>query len=122
VNSPGAPDRGGVPEDTDNYVSLLKEMRASFGTQFGISIATPASYWYLRWYKPKEMQQYVDWFGVMTYDLHGPWDEKVVQIGKVVLGHTNVPEISNWTQPLWYDGVDPVSPYISHMLTHDILC
>ncbi|KAH6638816.1 glycoside hydrolase superfamily, partial [Boeremia exigua] len=104
---PGAPDRGGVPEDTDNYVLLLKEMRASFGTQFGISIATPASYWYLRWFKPKEMQQYVDWFGVMTYDLHGPWDEKVVQIGKVVLGHTNVPEISNWTQPLWYDEVDP---------------
>jgi chitinase len=105
--SPGAPDRGGVKEDTDNYVALLREMRASFGTQFGISIAIPSSYWYLRWFKPKEMQQYVDWFGIMTYDLHGPWDEKVSQIGKFVLGHTNIPEIYNWTQPLWYDGVDP---------------
>ncbi|KAF1997002.1 glycoside hydrolase family 18 protein [Amniculicola lignicola CBS 123094] len=86
IISPGAPDRGGIPEDTNNYVALLKEMRVSFGTQFGISIAIPASYWYLRWFKPKEMQQYVDWFGVMTYDLHGPWDEKVVQIGKVNMG------------------------------------
>jgi chitinase len=68
------------------------------------------------------MQPYVDWFGVMTYDLHGPWDEKVVQIGKVILGHTNVPEISNWTQPLWYDGVDPVSLHVLHILIHDILC
>jgi len=67
------------------------------------------------------MQQYVDWFGVMTYDLHGPWDEKVVQIGKVVLGHTNVPEISNWTQPLWYDGVDPVSLTICTAKRWDIM-
>ncbi|KAF2795231.1 glycoside hydrolase family 18 protein [Melanomma pulvis-pyrius CBS 109.77] len=104
---PGAPDRGGIKEDTDNYVSLIKEMRASFGTQFGISIAMPSSYWYMRWFKPKEMEPYVDFFGVMTYDLHGPWDAQVAQIGKVILGHTNIPEIFNWTLPLWYDNVDP---------------
>lgn len=104
---PGAPDRGGKPEDTDNYVALVKEMRAAFGTKYGISMAIPASYWYLRWFKPKEMEPYVDWFGIMTYDLHGPWDKGVKQIGTVVLGHTNIPEIANWTQPLWYAGVNP---------------
>lgn len=104
---PGAPDRGGISEDVDNYVSLLREMRESFGSTYGISIAMPSSYWYLRWFKPKEMEPYVDWFGIMTYDLHGPWDANVRQIGKVVLGHTNVPEIANWTQPLWYDGISP---------------
>jgi chitinase len=31
----------------------------------------------------------------------------VRQIGRVVLGHTNVPEIANWTLPLYYDGLDP---------------
>ncbi|KUJ07443.1 uncharacterized protein LY89DRAFT_725922 [Mollisia scopiformis] len=36
---PGAPDRDGVPSDTENFVSLLREMRASFGTEFGISAA-----------------------------------------------------------------------------------
>ncbi|KAJ4261803.1 hypothetical protein NW757_000075 [Fusarium falciforme] len=104
---PGAPDRGGRKEDTDNYVSLLKEMRAAFGTKYGISVAIPTSYWYLRWFKPKEMEPYVDYFGVMTYDLHGPWDEDVKQIGSVILGHTNVPEIANWSLPLYYDGIDP---------------
>ncbi|RWA12354.1 hypothetical protein EKO27_g2735 [Xylaria grammica] len=104
---PGAPDRGGIQEDTDNYVSLVKELRDRLGTRFGISIAIPTSYWYLRWFKPKQMEPYVDWFGVMTYDLHGPWDEAVRQIGRVILGHTNIPEIANWTLPLYYDGVSP---------------
>ncbi|PSR80523.1 glycosyl hydrolases family 18-domain-containing protein [Coniella lustricola] len=53
------------------------------------------------------MEPYVDFFGLMTYDLHGPWDASVVDIGKVIIGQTNVPEIYNWTLPLWYDSVDP---------------
>ncbi|KAM0542646.1 hypothetical protein ACHAPJ_012678 [Fusarium lateritium] len=106
-HGPGAPDRGGRKEDTDNYVSLLKDMRAAFGTKYGISIAIPTSYWYLRWFKPKEIEQYVDYMGIMTYDLHGPWDQDVKQVGRVILGHTNIPEIANWSLPLYYAGVDP---------------
>lgn len=30
-------------------MALVKEMRASFGTQFGISMAIPSAYWYMRW-------------------------------------------------------------------------
>lgn len=82
-------------------------MRSAFGTQYGISATLPSSYWYLRWFDPKAMEPYVDFFGVMTYDLHGPWDAKVKQIGKVVLGQTNIPEIANWTLPLWYASVNP---------------
>lgn len=82
-------------------------MRAAFSTAYGISLALPSSYWYLRWFKPKAMEPYVDFFGLMTYDFHGPRDAKVKQIGKVVLGQTNIPEIANWTLPLWYDSVDP---------------
>ena len=82
-------------------------MRAAFGTNYGISATLPASYWYLRWFDPHAMEPYVDFFGLMTYDLHGPWDAEVKQIGKVVLGQTNIPEIANWTLPLWYDSVDP---------------
>ncbi|KAH7189973.1 hypothetical protein BKA60DRAFT_602077 [Fusarium oxysporum] len=76
----GAPDRGGLKEDTDNYVSLLKDMRAAFGSKYGISITIPTSYWYLRCFKTKEIEQYVDYMGIMTYDLHGPWDEDVKQV------------------------------------------
>ena len=88
-------------------LTLLSEMRAAFGSRYGISVTLPSSYWYLRWFKPKEMEPYVDFFGLMTYDLHGPWDRNVKQIGKVVYGQTNIPEIYNWTLPLWYDGVNP---------------
>lgn len=82
-------------------------MRAAFDSRYGISLALPASYWYLRWFKPKETEPYVDFFGLMTYDLHDPWDAGVKQIGRIVYGQTNIPEISNWTLPLWYDKVDP---------------
>jgi chitinase len=35
---PGIPDRGGRPEDTQNLASLVADMRAVFGTKFGISV------------------------------------------------------------------------------------
>jgi hypothetical protein len=82
-------------------------MRVAFGSSYGISVTLPASYWYLRWFDPIAMQPYVDFFGLMTYDLHGPWDAEVKQIGQIVYGQTNIPEIYNWTLPLWYDGLDP---------------
>ncbi|KAI1373409.1 hypothetical protein F4677DRAFT_448485 [Hypoxylon crocopeplum] len=104
---PGAPDRSGDPSDTENFVSLLKEMRASFGTSYGISATLPASYWYLKWFDPVAMEPYVDFFGLMTYDLHGPWDKSVQDVGPVIIGQTNIPETYNWTLPLWYDKVDP---------------
>ena len=35
---PANPDRGGRPEDTQNLVSLLADMRAAFGAKHGISV------------------------------------------------------------------------------------
>ncbi|KAI8625119.1 hypothetical protein F5Y19DRAFT_277848 [Xylariaceae sp. FL1651] len=104
---PGAPDRAGRPEDTENFVTLLQEMRSAYGNSFGISATIPASYWYLRWFDPIKMQPYVDYFNLLSYDLHGPWDKTVDDIGPVIIGQTNIPELYNWTLPLWYDGVDP---------------
>ncbi|KAI0181430.1 hypothetical protein GGR52DRAFT_524499 [Hypoxylon sp. FL1284] len=104
---PGAPDRSGDPADTENFVTLVKEMRASFGTTYGISATLPASYWYLKWFDPIAMEPYVDFFGLMTYDPHGPWDKNVKDVGSVIIGQTNIPETYNWTLPLWYDKVNP---------------
>lgn len=66
---PGAPDRGGVPADTENFVAFLQELRAAFGSNLGISCTLPSSYWYLQWFDVKSMQNYVDWFNFMSYDL-----------------------------------------------------
>ncbi len=57
-------DRGGSPEDKDNYLDLVKDMRASFKDKYLITIAAPASYWYLRHFHIAEMSEYLDWINV----------------------------------------------------------
>lgn len=75
---PGAPDIPGIPpgskEDGPNYLSFLKELRSILGLDKSISIAVPASYWYLRAFPLVEMTGVVDYFVFMTYDLSGIWD------------------------------------------------
>ena len=71
---PGTPERGGKRADTQNYVSLVKEMKAAFGGQYGISLTLAPDYWYLRGFDAKAMEPYIDFFGFMAYDLHGFWD------------------------------------------------
>ena len=41
---PTAPDRGGDPADTANYVTLVRELRQAFGSDLKISVAIPASF------------------------------------------------------------------------------
>ncbi|PGG99132.1 hypothetical protein AJ80_09396 [Polytolypa hystricis UAMH7299] len=103
---PGAPERNGDPRDTQNFVALLREMHAEIGQEYGISVALPASYWYLRWFDLRAMEEYVDFFGLMTYDLHGTWDSEG-DFGNVIAGHTDIAEVQNMILPLWYAGVDP---------------
>ncbi|KAI2627732.1 glycoside hydrolase superfamily [Hypoxylon sp. NC1633] len=59
-------------------------MRASFGTSCGISATLPASYWYLKWFDPVAMESHVDFFGLMAYDLHGPWDKSIQEIDTLI--------------------------------------
>ncbi|KAI4234841.1 MAG: hypothetical protein L6R40_006630 [Gallowayella cf. fulva] len=73
---PAADDRGGKQGDTANYVLLVKEMKAAFSRKYGkagLSVTLPASYWYLQHFDVKSMQPHVDWFNVMSYDIHGSW-------------------------------------------------
>jgi len=104
---PGDADRGGRRGDADNLVLLVKEMKAAFGGRFGISLTLAPDYWYLRGFKPAEMQDYVDFMGFMSYDLHGPWDADVQTLGSKVRPQTDITEIEKGLIPLWFDGVDP---------------
>jgi chitinase len=67
---PVAPERGGHEDDTQNFVLLVKEMRAAFGTKYGISLTLAPDYWYLRYFDAKGMESSVDFFGFMAY---GEW-------------------------------------------------
>ncbi|KAK4033108.1 hypothetical protein C8A01DRAFT_40430 [Parachaetomium inaequale] len=86
---PAADNRGGVKGDFGNFPAFLAELRASFGSGLGISATLPLSYWYLQHFDLLGMQPSVDWFNVMSYDIHGRPVAAVapgVDPSKVVLG------------------------------------
>ncbi|THV55841.1 hypothetical protein BGAL_0003g00830 [Botrytis galanthina] len=106
---PGAPDRGGKVEDTENYVLLLEAVREAFDNSdgsYGISFTAPSSYWYLQWFDLPGMILYADWINLMTYDLHGTWDS-TDPIGSIVQAHTNLTEIKDSVELLWRVNVPP---------------
>ncbi|KFY44882.1 hypothetical protein V494_01266 [Pseudogymnoascus sp. VKM F-4513 (FW-928)] len=96
--------RGGKKTDTANLVLLVKEMRERFGTKYGISMAIPIDYSYLRWFDLFSMQQYVDFFGFMAYDLHGFGDG--ANIDTTTKGQAGIDEIQEKTAPLYFDKLD----------------
>lgn len=73
---PGAPDRSGRGEDFENLPKFLQNIKSALnqnGARNGLSIAIPASYWYLQHFDIKKISRVVDFFNVMTYDLHGKY-------------------------------------------------
>ena len=75
---PGATDipgsQPGTRDDGANYVEFLATLRERLGSGRTISIAAPASYWYLRNFPIKQISSVVDYIVYMAYDLHGQWD------------------------------------------------
>jgi hypothetical protein len=74
---PGAPDIPGIPaggkDDGKNYLAFLATLKNLLPGK-SVSIAAPASYWYLKQFPIKEISKVVDYIVFMTYDLHGQWD------------------------------------------------
>ncbi|KAG8164746.1 hypothetical protein KVR01_005021 [Diaporthe batatas] len=108
---PGAPDRGGLEEkDIQNFVLLLKTLRETFLASargnYGLTFTIPTSYWYLRWFDVPALLEYADWTNMMSYDLHGVWDEHN-PIGSIVQSHTNLTEIKLAANLLWRNNVPP---------------
>ncbi|OKL59809.1 hypothetical protein UA08_04952 [Talaromyces atroroseus] len=75
---PGEPDIPGIPageaSDGPNYLLFLKALKDALGDDVSLSIAAPASYWYLKQFPISDMSEVVDYIVYMTYDLHGQWD------------------------------------------------
>ncbi|KAJ5965610.1 class V chitinase, partial [Penicillium waksmanii] len=87
---PAADDRGGSSADTDNFVRLLKEMRSSWGTSYGISVTLPSSYWYLQ---------------VMTFMVSGILKKQYTD--PIIRPHTNLTEIREGLDLMWMAGFEP---------------
>ncbi|KXJ88347.1 chitinase [Microdochium bolleyi] len=107
---PVAEDRGGVEADFKNFVVLMRRMREHLnrsGRKFGVSLTLPASYWYLRGFDIVGLEPHVDFFNVMTYDIHGTWDSTVRSMGPYAFAHTNLTEIDLGLELLWRNNINP---------------
>lgn len=69
------------PEDRQNFTLLLKKLRerldaegAKDGKKYILSFAGGAGSSYINKTQLNELSKYADYAIVMTYDLHGPWD------------------------------------------------
>lgn len=68
------------PEDGENYILLLKQIRnhllqlsAINRRQYLLTIASPATPYNYDCLKLKELSEYLDWINIMNYDYAGPW-------------------------------------------------
>jgi len=108
---PGFEEHGGTEDDTDNYTSLVKDMRAVLGDKYGISLVIPHEKAYLVEYDLVAMEPYIDSFGFMAYDLHGvvgnSSNENTADDETEVAAHADIREIADAMSPLWSAGIDP---------------
>ena len=73
------------PDDTENFVLLLEEMRAQLDVagDYLLTVATPAGPEKIAYHNLTDMEPYLDYFNIMAYDFHGPWGGD----GDAVTGH-----------------------------------
>jgi len=98
---PGQPVNGGNNNDTQNLVSLVQEMRTAFGTNYGISLTLPTDASYLVKYDLKALQNSVNYFGLMAYDLYS-----YSSTTPYVEGHTDIRTINATAANLVSSGID----------------
>lgn len=56
------------------YLKFLSLLKDKIGSGKSVSIAAPASYWYLKAFPIDRIAATIDYIVFMTYDLHGQWD------------------------------------------------
>ncbi|KAH8901476.1 class V chitinase Chi100 [Thozetella sp. PMI_491] len=103
---PGAPDIlvDGQPigQATDGlyYLKFLISLKQKLGSK-SVSIAAPASYWYLKAFPIDRIAEAIDYIVYMTYDLHGQWDYGNVNAfdscpsGKCIRSHVTKAGVAN---------------------------
>ncbi|KFY18212.1 hypothetical protein V492_00069 [Pseudogymnoascus sp. VKM F-4246] len=104
---PGAPDDQGtgIPpgnaDDGENYLKFLTLLRSKLPSDKSISIAAPASFWYLKSFPIDKISKVVNYIVYMTYDLHGQWDyenkwsSSGCPGGNCLRSHVNMTETTN---------------------------
>ena len=85
--------------DKTGYTALVKEMKASFGTTYKISIAFPVDFGDMFYIDAKGMEPYLDFIGFMSYDLKNA--------DGTVSAHTDITKIESAALPFWFSAIPP---------------
>jgi len=106
---PAADDRAGRPQDFENWPNFVANLNSAVKStsRGGLTVTLPVAYWYLRHFDIKKLEEHVDWFNMMSYDLHGSWDKENKWIGNYLNSHTNLTEITEYFDLMWRNDIDP---------------
>lgn len=103
---PADASRGGDVSDKVNFVLLVEEIRSAFDDapeDLTLSMAVPAADWRLTaGYDLSALAEGLDFFNVMSYDIHGVWDNP-----QIVGANTDMPSIFDSVQYFLDNGVQP---------------
>jgi GH18 family chitinase len=86
---------------SESYLKFLTVLKQQLGTDHSVSIAAPASYWYLKAFPIDRIAAAIDYIVYMTYDLHGQWDAgnpnayDQCASGRCIRSHVNLTETRN---------------------------
>ncbi|KAH7039788.1 glycoside hydrolase superfamily [Microdochium trichocladiopsis] len=97
---PSAEDRSGRLEDFKNFPILISDLREALNMSGRniLTLTTPISYCLI---KP------IDFFNVMSYDLHSIWDKGSKWLRDFLNAHTNITEITNYLDLFWRNNINP---------------
>jgi len=70
--------RGGIPEDKQNFIKLIKDLHKAFSKRKLLVTAAIGAPWETISvaYDVEKMYKYLDYVHVMCYDYHGKWDKR----------------------------------------------
>ncbi|ALC44806.1 Cht2 [Drosophila busckii] len=71
--------RGGRPQDRENFVALTKDLREEFDNN-GLLLTSAigaAKHVIDKAYDVRQISRYLDYLHIMCYDYHGSWDQKI---------------------------------------------
>ncbi|KAF9775553.1 hypothetical protein IL306_006324, partial [Fusarium sp. DS 682] len=100
--------RGGKEYDYKTFPVFMASLKKMMDTaDKGLTITLPASYWYLQYFDIKKLEPTVDFFNIMSYDLHGAWDQNVNWTEPYLNAHTNLTEVDLALDLLWRNDISP---------------
>jgi chitinase len=92
--------------DSQNLVALISDMKAAFGSDYGISLTLPADWGSIRGFDPAGMASNLDFFNYMAYDIRGWGVQSGTSQGNVSYP-ADIRDVAVDMMPLWANATDP---------------